>query len=512
MNKTISFIQMNFWLVFLAVFYIFYCLWIFQYAYVTACYICPDAVVYLHEAEALVHGYGFNLTGAAGGYYWFAAFPIGYPALIALVTLILQPLNTFLCSKILAMILVGTVLLFFAIRYKEDSWLYALLLLNLGVIHIYTNSWSENPFIPALIFYAAAISKVITAEKCRIKDYILLYITIVSVFLFRYFGILVLLFSGIIWVYFLIRYILNRKSGEKLLLHKLISLAVTGVCSAATEGAYLLMNRKFNGYATGIARSVMLEDPEVLRHQLYDSFREEIMHILYKHDSPIFSYYMPWAGLVFMIAVFGLLIFILIKHRKLDEPAVFILLGIFYYVVFVIIRFRSTMAEFSFRFFAPASLLILIGLLTLYREKLKSLPLNAISYIICFTLMLGVLSILWQDRYLNTEYTSYNVMRNEVLSEYTEVPPHSCVLNNLSDYRAIYFREDLDVNANIDPNESWEQMLERMSCYEHIYISKESAHAILDLNTFSDSVNEHLTEALNSDNTDSLFLDLTPDK
>lgn len=509
MNKFTSLLQKKSWLIFLIVFYAFYCLWIFQYSYVTGSYISSDATGYLHEAEALVHGYGFNFIGAAGGYSWFAAFPIGYPALIALLAMILNPLNTFLCSKLLSMLLIGVILLFFAIRFKEDSWIYALLLLNFGIVHIYTNTWSETAFIPALLFFSLSISKVTTSEECRIRDYVLLYITIIATFLFRYFGIFVLIFSGLVWIYFLIVYIRRRHDGDKTLLRKLIALAVTGICCAITEAAYLFMNLKLNGYATGVPRTEMTDDLKALRMNLYQAIQQEILHTVYKQESVIFNYYTAWAGCIFMIMVFGLLIYVLFRHRKADEPAIFILVGIFYYIMFVIVRFNSSMNNFDYRFFAPASLLILIGLVTIYRENLNSLPLRATRNILCFALLLGVLSVISTDAQMNTEYTAYNVLRMNVLNEYREVPPRSCILNNSASYEGIYFREDLDVNTIIGYTETWDEMMNRLSCYENVCIKKEDAQFAIDSGYFSDSVCEHLQDALNADNTDSVYLNLT---
>ena len=181
-----SFLLQNSYIIFLVCFWLLYGAYIIHSAYFKSIYISPDSSGYMREAEALTEGYGFNMNGMAGGYRHFASWPIGYPVLIALSRLI-SGCNGYLASKILTIVLVAFELFILARRYKDKSWLYALVLTNYGLIIINRFTWSEVPFSAALLLYTLTLSEITCDENCSIKHYIILAVSMIWAFLSRYF-------------------------------------------------------------------------------------------------------------------------------------------------------------------------------------------------------------------------------------------------------------------------------------------------------------------------------------
>ena len=357
-------------IIFLVLFWLLYGTYIIHSAYFKNIYISPDSSNYLREAEAITQGYGFNYNGMAGGHNHFALWPVGYPVLIALSQLIFR-CNGYLASKIITILLIAFELFILARRYKSKSWLYALVLSNYGIISINRYTWSEVPFSAALLVYTLALSEITSNENCSIKHYIILAVSMICAFLSRYFGALTVmtsLLTVLILFYFSISDKSQRTSSHK---KRILKLSITSLISGFIMFSYLLFNKVMCGYSTGMNRAAFTEDIRQLTVTLIKSILYEaqnIFSILAYHLHLSLNYW-----LVIIIPVLIIFIYVIAKkviscfrNKHLDDSAIFFLVGICYYAAFIIIRFRSTMDPFSYRFWAPASMLILMGLVSCF--------------------------------------------------------------------------------------------------------------------------------------------------
>ena len=497
MNKIRDILTKYGFIIFQVLFGIFYALTILDAAYIKELFLSADSVGYLREAEAIRLGYGFNYYGPAGGYEWFAAFPIGYPALIAFFTTVFGGHNSYLCSKILSAVLVFFILIYFTIRYKKNSWIYSLLLLNWGILAIYKFTWSETLFIPMLMLFCAVISHIITIKDPGIKWYVFLYLTIMGTFMSRYFGMVTLIFAGIIWIIMLISFMRGDHDNRNLL-NKVIRLIPVGAVSAVSIGAYLLMNLKMNGYATGVVRSDRPSDFASLRLDLYKAIEAEVLDITYKYESPLTSSYTVAAKCILAIIIIAIPVYILARRKKADEPAVFISFGLTYLTVFTIVRFFSSMNPFNYRFFAPGTLLILTGMVSIALDKFKDINLKPAAYIISALLILAILSMLPDMKKITSDETAYQAEKNACQITTMNIPSHVAVINYDIDYKCLYWRTDSAFYGVISPEDEMDDIIARYSGYDGVCIKREEAIRLIGEGTCSASVEEQLKRCVTS--------------
>ncbi|MBR5970406.1 MAG: hypothetical protein IK016_08710 [Lachnospiraceae bacterium] len=469
------------YIVCLVLFWAFYTFLIFDRAYVSEATFSYDASNYLREANALVQGYGMNFNGAAGGSAFFSWWPVGYPVLVAAVAKITGIANMFLASKILASLLVGLALLFFGLHFKRTSWAYALLFLNAGILGIYDVSLSENAFVPALIVLPFLLAKIITEEVPKTRWYLLLYLDLTALFLLRYFGLFLTFIAGLVWLC-LLAYFLRKKRGDAALKNKLIRFAAAGFAAALTEGAYLLMNLRKVGYATGLPRAEMTDKLWELKAELYQALQDELLSLFHLQEYPLFAVNTIKAQRVLCFALFLLLLYLLYRRKKTDEAALFILTGLAYDIIFIFIRFRSGMDPFSARFFAPATTLILIGLLMIVWERIGSGRKPRGLYAATALVALALFSCAYAWLSGGVPATAYEKMRTSYEAEYREVHPRSVILEHQTTYRAeyLYFRMDVVFDGAIAPEDTLEDVLARYEMYEGIYLNRAGVKEKLD--------------------------------
>ena len=354
---------------FLFSFWILYTAYIIHSAYFKQLYISPDSSNYLREAEAILSGNGFNSNYAAGIPGWFSAWPVGYPALIALSSLI-SGCNTYLASKLLTSALIGLELYIFAKHFKAKSWLYALILTNYGIISINRFTWSETAFMPLLLVYALALSEILCNEDCPAKYYVVLWLSMSGAFMVRYFG----AFTVIVSMIAALMLFMFRREADR---SRILKLFLTAFFAGLFMAVYLLMNKMMGGYATGVNRTVFTDSMKELTVNLAQSIVLEVKNILSFIAAPRLNVRARWLvpAALPVIAVFVHIIAgrlrAVIRKKKFDEPSVFFIIGICYYAAFTVIRFRSSMDPFGYRFWAPASMLILTGLVTCFYERFR---------------------------------------------------------------------------------------------------------------------------------------------
>lgn len=336
-------------------------------AYLHETMMSPDSCGYLREALNLAQGNGFRCDGIAGYGTWFANWPIMYPLTIAAVMLVAKT-NVYLASKIAAMLVVGIILVIMRFRYKEKAWIYSLCVLNLGFINLAEYTWSECTFILFLFGFSLILAHIISKEHVGVIWYVGLGILGTGAFLTRYIGLYVWFVVGIYILYYGFCYIKNR---DQRIVRKIAGLIASAVVSGCLGLAYLAMNKKMNGMASGVNRGINPnEDYLQLTKDLADSLLTEIFHVFGINESPLVANI--W--FVFKFAIIAVVVYIVIRYIKTrctwnTEASVICVTGAVYYVVIIVFRYFSSMDTFSYRFFEPATFLICVGLLEIISER-----------------------------------------------------------------------------------------------------------------------------------------------
>ena len=351
--------------IFLLLLFVTICINIYVRAYIKGVYISADSAGYLREAVNLANGYGFNYDGMAGMDSWFANWPILYPAMIALVILVTGT-NAYLASKILSMIIVGFILLVLYIFFRKDAWVYSLCLTNIGFLTLTYYTWSEIPFILFLLIFSLVLARIVEEDEVSNKWYPLLGAAGLGGFLIRYYGIYVWIVTGLYLLLMINEYRKNRDKGlyDNKLLGKVFRLGATAFLTGCLSVGYLLLNKLMNGMASGVSRTLWWDDYEKLTNDLIQSLLTEIFNIFSMQIPDLIDSY-PYSRkvLFLMVVLAGLVWFIKRNCKRFTVESVFLTMAVSYYVIFIGIRYVSSMDSFYFRFFEPATFLASIGLI-----------------------------------------------------------------------------------------------------------------------------------------------------
>ena len=173
----------------LALIFIYMCLYIFSRAYFQNACMSADSAEYMKAAHALIKGHGFISNYASNDNTWFALWPIGYPALIAL-SAIISGTDIYIASKILSVLSIAVTLFLLYRRFGKDAWVFSIALLNPGYMWLNCYTWSEGMFTLLTLMFALSISAIMvdSGKETGILDYCVLGIIAVFNFLIRYVG------------------------------------------------------------------------------------------------------------------------------------------------------------------------------------------------------------------------------------------------------------------------------------------------------------------------------------
>ena len=474
-------------LVFLAV-----CVSIYSRAYLKGVYISADSAGYLREAVNLREGFGFHYDGLAGYHNWFANWPIVYPALIAL-TMTVTGADAYLASKLLTMVICGLILLLMRLCFKKDAWVYALCLTNIGFLNLAYYTWSEIPFILFLLGFSLVLAKILGEEEPHGKWYILLGILGLCCFLTRYFGIYVWIVTGCYILCLLGKYFRSR---EKRYFKKAAALAVTAFASGSMSMAYLLMNKIKNGMASGVSRSLWWDDYERLTNDLIESLLTEVCNV-FSLQIPELIEGFPYNLKVFVVVIFlvGLTLFVIKRYRPFTRESVMIAMSVIYYLVFIVIRYFSSMDSFYFRFFEPASFLLCIGLIGLLLPGIRGKKgLHFLAGAAASLVILAVLAV-FENGGMALSDGYYARITGQWDEAYSEIPEKSVVIFNDIDFRASYYRPDV-VEGTISPADTFEGLKETYYGSDYLCIRREFAQVMLESGEYDESVARRLAEGM----------------
>lgn len=463
--------------------FVYMALFEFYYAYVQEVYISPDSTGYLMAADAILNGYGFNIAGRAGYVSWYAAYPIGYPLLIAGISFITGR-NLYLSSKILAVLIVGVFLILLYVKFKEKAWIYSFCLLNMGFLNIYKYTWSEIPFILGLLVFCLILDHIIQNDIVKIRWFAFWGLSSAYVFLCRYFGTFTFIIIGITWLGYLGMYIFKQGYKNSIIRAKIIGCTVSGLISGTVIGSYYLMNYIRVGSISGVDRGKWWDEYTALTVSFYNALIAELTNafriILPEPIVAISRYFKIWIIVLFLIVI----LYLFYKYKPKDFRTVFIGVGIFYYFMFVIIRYHSSMDTFGFRFFVPASILITIGIIGFIASAVQKNK-NQIAPIVICIMALAIGGLTANLRYFDRHNTAYS----RLCAEYSlkDIPLYSTILGAEMfeseegvDQRTRALRTDINFTNNvIGVNDTMDTLFERYGKSDYICVKAKHIKEIL---------------------------------
>ena len=461
------------------------CVSIYSRAYVKGVYISSDSAGYLREAMNLAEGYGFNYDGLAGYDSWFANWPILYPFMITIV-MILTGANPYLSSKILAMILVGVLLIMLRLCFKKDAWFYGLCVTNIGFLNLAYYTWSEIPFMVFLLGFSLVLARILGQEEPEGKWYVFLGALGLGCFLTRYFGIFVWIVTGLYILCLGKEYAVSR---DKKLFKKAAALMATAFCSGILSIAYLCMNKFMNGMASGVSRTLWWDDYEKLTNDLIESLLTEVCNVFSIQIQELIEGF-PYDLKVFVVVVIlvGLVWFVAKNGKHFSTESVMLTMGVMYYLIFIVIRYFSSMDSFYFRFFEPASFLICIGLMGLLLPFLRGKKgFHFFGGAMAVLVILAVVAVFENDGMDVSKEGYYATLTDQWEEAYEEIPERSVVIFNDIDFRASYYRPDV-VEGTIRPEDTFEKIKETYYGSEFLCIRREFAEVMLESEEYEKSV------------------------
>ncbi len=478
--------------IFLILIFAFSCMGIYSEAYVKGVHITSDSAGYLREAVNIVNGNGFHYDGLAGYTNWFANWPIIYPLMIAGVMLV-SGTNAYLASKIVSMLMVAVILIIIRLFYKKEAWIYALCVLNLGFVSLTHYTWSEIPFMVFLLLFALFFGRIVKAEAIVKRDYVFLGLAGLGCFLTRYFGIYVWIVTGLYILYYGWKY---YKKKEKIDFAKALGLTLTAFVSGMLSISYLLMNKIMNGRASGVSRTLWWDDYEILTNDLIKSLLTEITNV-FSIQIPNFIDAYPYnLKLLLLFVVFaGLGLFVKRTMKWESLEGVMITFGVCYYVIFIAIRYVSSMDTFYFRFFEPASFLIclgLIGLLLPYIRGKAGVP--ALACLVTTFLVLSMVTMV-QTNALDSDNAYYHDLCKQWDTAYEEIPEKSVVIFSDLDFRSSYYRPDV-IGGEIRPENTFEDVCAIYYGSDYLCIKRENIEAMLESGAYEPTMAAKMEEAV----------------
>ena len=477
---------------FLLIIFVYICLNVLAKAYFKGAYISADSAGYLREAVNIVNGNGFSYDGLAGYRTWFANWPIVYPAMIAFVMMVTK-FNAYLASKIVAMLVVGIMLLILKIVFKKDAWIYGLCFLNIGFMNLTYYTWSEIPFMLFLMIFTLVFAEILKRENPKFQYYLLFGISGIGCFLTRYFGIYVWIVAGCYLAVLLWRY---KKEKNQNLLRKIILISITSFISGCICIAYLFINKIMNGMPSGVSRSIWWDDYEILTNDLIESLLTEFTNV-FSIQIPQVIEELPYNMKVWVIILLliGIVLFVKKKIKPLSTESVMISMGVFYYLIFIVIRYRSSMDSFYFRFFEPASFLICIGLAGLVIPMIQKKE-GTHYFAGAVTVLMIIVGIsMFQNGDFKNANPYYQHLTSQWDREYSEIPQKSVIIFNDIDFRSSYYRPDV-VGGLITPQDNLDTLKTTYYGSDYLCIKAEYVATMLESGEYEQGVVEWLTEAM----------------
>ncbi len=350
-------------------------------------YLSPDSKRYIEKAEEIKKNWKeTSLSTALRVKRDFAIWPVGYPTCIAFISLI-TTLPPFQSSKIVNLLFLG---LLFILLYKwmgEKAWFICLSFFSYGALEVISYSWSEIPF----MFFIFSLAFIIENEKKYSPTYlaILVCLSLILIFLFRYIGLVYYITIAIIIIRHWIR------SNKTLATIYTIAL----FCASIFASLYLYDNKLMTGYYTGLVRvsighQTILGYTKGLAQGLLNEFSVARNHFF--KETPDLLY-------ILLLLIQLVLIFITIKNKNyLKLPFLYgrkvkILLLFAFTYLFTLIVLKGVFThvdKFDYRMLFPFTQVVFIALLNYISEaRQKEYYRKCAKYIIFFMILSLIINL-----------------------------------------------------------------------------------------------------------------------
>lgn len=472
---------------------------IIKVSYIDGVYISADSDGYMREAVNLVKGNGFSYEGIAGYKSHFANWPIVYPLMIALVMLVTGT-NAYLAGRIVAVLTITVIFAVLFAEYKEKAWAYSLAFTNIGFLGLCYYTWSEVPFILFMMLFALSLARIVKEDEPPVRRFVLLTVWGSLAFLTRYFGLFLWMVAGAYWLYLVIKRIRENGLKKGFPTRKITGLFCSGCCFGVIGAGYLMMNKIYNGYPTGVSRGTWWDDYASLTADLVDSLLVEIFNVFSLEVPKLLTDIGEKMSVWFIVLVAVMMVYCIVKCEKKDVRAMtLIVIAAAYYIIFILVRYRSSMDTFYFRFFAPATVLLVMGLIGLVSANALSDG-KAIRVIAVFSMIFTVIlcaSYAAEIPEWGREATAFDVVARDWDQSYSEIPYRSAVIWSDLDYRSTWYRPDV-YSGELFEGDTWESLSGRYYASESIVIKKTDAQALIESGSYDKSVIERLQNELAS--------------
>jgi hypothetical protein len=430
----------------------------------TSGFLTTDSCFYLGLAQNLLDGEGFYIASytGEGERVWFSLWPLGYPVLIYGIAY-LTGLTAFWASKVLNIILFGSVLIIIKFLFRERAHIYGAVLLFTPFLEIFSHTWSETLFIVSILWLGYA-SVSFDSGSYRFASVQLVFASVL-LFLSRYIGAFAIVVLSIGAIYYLLRKDYRRFAR----------LSVIIIIVSVFIVMYLYMNIYLSGYTTGMERIPAPEslnelvvmtaiayasEFNFLQGAIYDPDILELSHIrilklvLFIIQMILFSY---------VIVKFGMF---RMKRVPLDKTALLlVLIGLVYWILITVFRWNFYFDRLSFRLLAPGSLMVLFGLIVYlckaYDDTRRAVQQRIIYIFALLSVVVHLAMILPYG--IQKERPSYHHNINRLQNLYERIPEGSVVI--FPNYNSVYLRPDIikafPVSYPREPEE-WSYFLSRI--------------------------------------------------
>lgn len=361
-----------------------------------------DALNYVSLGEHISQWQHIALRPDWGDKYW-AVFPLGYPAVIALFNVVLG--DAFIAAKFANFCLIFASVLIATHWLKLPLLIVAPLFMGATMLEILSYSWSENLFIFAHILALAALSAYL---KQGTKTALFCYVA----------GLLLVASSRYIGGFTLLGYLLVLAAGlghEKST--RLFAAAIaTGLCGLVF-GGYLYFNLKHTGFVTGMER---IPAPESVA-ELFQQFGMQLL-----------------VGTALLVPSLMVLFSCRARPAAFDwhryKPAFApVIIAVFYLVVLFVLRSNSRFEQFSGRLLAPGLILLWLGFLHIVWEAWRPRyePGALARNILLITFIVNML-VLYRDFIPNPELARSQSAANGLAKyeeKYGELPDGTVIIS-----------------------------------------------------------------------------------
>ncbi|WP_106496124.1 ArnT family glycosyltransferase [Lentibacillus sp. Marseille-P4043] len=419
-------------------------------------FLTSDSTHYLQMAENLLNGNGMttiNLVPEISTY--FATWPIGYPALIAIASFV-TGVGVFWAAKLVNILLLGLCFVLIKCLFKQRAPIVGMIFFISTFTTVFVYTWSEVPFIFGMIWLVYGIVNYVEANKIRYAFHMMF--AALFLFFMRYIGLIGAGIVGLIGFYYLF-----SKQWRHML-----TCWIAGSIPMLIAGIYLFYNYLQTGLLTGMERIPRAETASEFMIMLWQGLVAEF-------NTLATSSHVYVAESIIILLV-GLLLFVRPRHiralfslnrRQFLLPGMFLFVGLVYFIAIVYMRWNAHFDPFNFRLLGPATLMLWLFFISWVTQLKQRDWARWRGFLL---LVLGIAFV------MNVGYNTYTSLLspspdyadtvNKVQETYEEIPAGSIIA--FENIHARYLRPDLQyIKVHFQPyfaeKESVKALRERIS-------------------------------------------------